>query len=550
MQISMRKGRRSFGRIATFVPLVLLSLQTAVAQVLPEGGGKDRLKAAFAPVSMDFASFSADGRFVAYTVREQGDLSVVVASSREPSAVSCKVKIGSKAQNVWSPPVSSSGGSGSLQGPWAVAPELKDLIWLSEERIVVFTNSLQGHGRDARDGAVLGFNRDGAEASVLATAAQLKGLEAIALDAEDPAKLMLKTGRDRAVLFDPFRRKTSQVQFRRWDRAVAAAKLRRAGGGELAGAVKHEIAGIVGDAAVDVLAVHPAEQVAAVRVQWPADPGRLFLYQRTQRKLFELGSCWSIAAGAATTARHLTAKLADGRAVDSVLVTPVRDALSVRGLVVFCPDKHPRAPSWKYRAEVRAFAELGYAVLLVGTASEWAEKPGSNREAEIVEMLVTTSRTARAGLHIEPDRVVLAGFSTVGCEIAQLSLLAARDEFRHAVLVTPPIRSNRVQEKYEGLVRWRRVQELAPIGSRHLAGARVFCAFDAGASSRGKYVMQPFAVGYCRPVSDAGANVEYHSLNHFGAVVFRDEADWTAAYLQIGAFLDQALRPVAAGASE
>lgn len=133
-----------------------------VIEVPPAG----RFKALFQPFRTDRAALSPDGKYLAYSVREKDTLSVAVVEIDHPEKMKAFVKV---VDDEAATPMMSENQAERTPG------RINWMQWVTPTRLVVETNAVRARAEGSGNwqsypGAVLGFDADGGNARVLATA--------------------------------------------------------------------------------------------------------------------------------------------------------------------------------------------------------------------------------------------------------------------------------------------------------------------------------------------------------------------------------------------
>jgi pimeloyl-ACP methyl ester carboxylesterase len=164
---------RPHPRSACFVPLLAALLLACPSFGAEQASPADsaprvpRFEILFSPFTTDRAALSPDGKLLAYTLREKDLVSVVVIEVDNPSVVKAKVNaVDSKIATAMLDPNNRENTLG----------EVRWMRWVNNTRLVLETNMQaalygdNGFVNTSEGGAIIGFDADGKNARVLATA--------------------------------------------------------------------------------------------------------------------------------------------------------------------------------------------------------------------------------------------------------------------------------------------------------------------------------------------------------------------------------------------
>lgn len=147
-------------------------------------GTPNRFVDLFRPARTELAALSPDGKFLAYTLREADQLSVLVVAIDNPGMAMAKV-----------PVVSDRLATSHFSNDDEPTPaRINWMKWVTPSRLAVESNAQVSIGeRESLPGIVLAFNADGSDAGILLTPRDVRELVS-------PAAMQSNTVRDRAPL--------------------------------------------------------------------------------------------------------------------------------------------------------------------------------------------------------------------------------------------------------------------------------------------------------------------------------------------------------------
>lgn len=345
----------------------------------------ERYTTLFSPLCTELAALSPDGRLVAYTLREGGEVSVVVVPVDAPDHATARVRVANQdsaefvARGFARPPTPSG------RALW--------LGWISPTRIAVLTNqSFPSYSPGLRTGAFFAFNHDGSDARLVYGGKSFEKLqhvwglnpdqsaEVIMLSDsqfdEAPLAINLTTGKSRAV--NTKEMKALQARRKELEHARRSFELQ----------VRAHLTSILPAYQIEFCESLTSRTRALVRAQSVADPGGFLIFEPASARLWDFmrrGNQTSTLNRFRSEQYIFTRQ--DGRVFSGFITLPTDPRIRQAPLVLLMPEKlGPNVPR-TYRPEVLAFAAMGFSVAVVDGRAASNPSPFPNKVDEQMEYL-------------------------------------------------------------------------------------------------------------------------------------------------------------------
>jgi dipeptidyl aminopeptidase/acylaminoacyl peptidase len=404
-----------------------------------------RLKQIFGPLATETAALSPDGRRIAYTLRSGEEIAIVVLELDHPTKARARVVVNTDTKATSYP---------NRFNEKSLA-RVRWLQWVTNERLVFETNWADGL-------ALISLDADGRGERVLAThrTAQIFGSTPQLLGASTreansvlirityPPKFtgMVRFEAIRGVpplrFTDNFRLNAETGKFTAISDNDCVEEMRSLAARQSASqrewpAVGATLRTVLPQHHVTVLASDGSFTRFLARVETPADPGSFYVFDRSQNKAWDLIRCLP---EPDADRRHASSRFThvdpDGKRVPGVLTLPDSPRVAPAPVVVLVPESRKSKATLEYRPEVRAFAEMGFAVVQFDGHSSADETDRSEVEWErqqvgqMARVLDGLIRDQRVG-----SRAILFGTGQ-GAGVALRTLQTFPRHFRGAVLLS------------------------------------------------------------------------------------------------------------------
>lgn len=569
--------------------VMLLSAICAVRGTEPRDVLAKRLELRFSPGDYEKAAISPDGRYLAYTKRNKGELFVYVVPTADPGRLLGKVRVGTSETSVRVVPI-------YTPSEVPLPPEVVSLGWAGD-RVVVYTNlcvrraGLSGVVYTA-PGALMAFDPDGARAKILTTAADYPSLgkyrvldeRHVIVPYRQTQSVMLNRipvlnpfiGRDRWREDHQFPRANLPTVYNRefspdglvhtgrlavpyrvgYDyytidvvtgrecesdlrsrnaagaRALRASSLRKSAFAHCGDILRQLMAG----ESITPLDVHAGTELVALRADSTADPGRFYLFSQVRRKLYEIGRCQTAIDPAGYRVTGWTATF-DGKAAHELMVAPAAGSVRSLGAIVMATDSKGANADPGYQREAMAVADMGYTVLILGVPS----KTDVRREFEFDRAVETQVRAAFPGFGDDPVPVVLLAQTRVANFLYRLPFVSP-SLYTGVVFLEPP--RPRLPNPAYVLGSGDRVAEVSASAVREgpIGTGLCFHWADRVDGWRPIPVNGPAARRFCEGLRSLGIEFSYTAVNPV-AIGLGEPKALADQYLRIDGFLKSAPRP-------
>lgn len=569
--------------------VVLLSAVCAVRGTESRDGLAKRLELRFSPGDYEKAAFSPDGKYLAYTKRDRGELFVYVVPTADPGRLLGKVRVGTSETSIRVVPI-------YTPSEVPLPPEVVSLGWAGD-RIVVYTNlcvrraGLSG-GVYTAAGALMAFDPDGARAKILATAADYPSLgkyrvldeRHVIVPYRQASSVMLNRmpvmnpfiGRERWRGDDRFPRanlptvymwefspdnltytgrlsvpyrvgydyysidivtgRERESDLRSWNaagaRALRASSLRKSAYAHCGDILKQLMAG----ESITPLDVHAGTELVALRADSTADPGTFYLFSQVRRKLYEIGRCQAAIDPAGYRVTGWTATFG-GEPAHELMVAPAAGSARSLGVIVMATGSKGTNADPGYQREAMAVADMGYTVLILGVPS----KADVRREFEFDQAVQKQLGTAFPGFGDDPVPVVLLAQTQVANFLYRLPFVSP-SLYTGVVFLEPP--RPRLPNPAYVLGAGDRVAEVSASAVRSGPIGTGLCFHWADRVDGWQPIPEngPAARRFCEGLQSLGIEFSYTPVNPI-AITLGEPKALADQYLRIDGFLRSAPRP-------
>ncbi len=334
-------------RLAVLVLTLLASLHGGISD--------ERLVGIFSPLKTERAALSPDGKRVGYTLREGNEISVLIADVDHPEHATTKAlaALDTLATGYKHP---------------AFVParaEVRWLAWIDNHRIALSTNLVYFAVRNSSRGAIYAFDADGKNARELASGRHDRGnTEVIGLNPAVPSEILFAFD-DASYAVDAFTGKRRSVARADVEKFREQTKTARAATSEQRKSIQTQLRQLLPTHEIDLLVDHHMERRVLALAQSPADPGGFLVYEPATKRLWDfLRRSNTTGAQRALRTERFSIPAAESSTVSGLLVYPVDPRLQRAPLLVWMSDQPGRVADRRYRPEIQALAEFGFAVVL------------------------------------------------------------------------------------------------------------------------------------------------------------------------------------------
>lgn len=343
-------------RIVVFLLASLASLHGGVSD--------QRLADIFSPFRIDRAALSPDGRHVAYTLREGDSVSVLIAAVDTPDRALTKARAA----------LDSHAPSSAFYHERA---EVRWLDWLDDDRVAVLTNieiPVRGTGLNSRNGALYVIDRVTGNGRKFHDAREEAGaLRVLFIHPENPGELVVQQGDEVFQIISPTDRKPRTIDKAEVKRLTGVHRERRTAARNSYLPQREQLRQLLPTHDIDLRCDGPgAGKRALFLAQSVADPGGFIVHEAASNRVWDF--LRRSAADSGQRALHTVNfdfPAEDGGARSSgLLVFPVDPRIRRAPLMIWMADQPGRAADRRYRPEVQALADFGFAVALVDEPKE------------------------------------------------------------------------------------------------------------------------------------------------------------------------------------
>jgi hypothetical protein len=411
-------------RVAVLLLAVVVSLHGGISD--------DRLVDIFSPFRIDRAALSPNGRYVAYTLREGDAVSVLIVAVDAPDRALTKARAA----------LDSHAPSSAFYHPGA---EVRWLDWLDDDRVAVLTNIeilVRGTGLNSRNGALYVIDRvTGNGRKIHDVREEAGSLRVLFMHPENPGELVVQQGDEVFQIVSATDRKPRTIDQAEVKRLTGVHRERRTAARNTHLSQGEQLRRLLPAHDLDLRCDGPGtEERALFLAQSSADPGGFIVHETSSNRVWDF--LRRSAADSGQRALHTVAfdfAAEDGAGRSSgLLVFPVDPRIQRAPLVLWMADQPGRAADRRYRPEVQALADFGFAVALIDEPKALVD----DRDGGAAHFARTIDRLAER-YPVSRRSVALAGKRTGAARALALAVHPAR-AYRALVALHPesePVRS-------------------------------------------------------------------------------------------------------------